>query len=257
MAGDTSKATRAAGGIERAHRAVARVLLVVEGEHVASLERLRAAVDHAADLASLRYSGFRPSDTRRIEKTRHVLAERDTRRTSKATAKAAKAATRAEKRAARLEAAAAKHARKVAREDAAYARSLAKANRSTRKKTATAARERAELAERERAARALLEQAIDHRGAFDPYRIDPWSIDVEPCTGKRYEDFRSSATFKDAYDALAFRPDEHGRTHKPSSKRIRGELARMKRSDWQQELAGCAANLTGHIPVEYDDSVPF
>lgn len=244
---------RAAGELEKAHRAIARVLLVVDGDHVAAIERLRRAVDHAHDNARLQWSGLRRSDVRKLAKTSAVLDKREARQAERAGAKRARVDARAAKAAARAEAATARAARKVARDDARLAKSLGKTNKRRRLELERKRRADALDLARDREARLLIEETTA-RGGFDDHAVDPYAHKLQPCSGKTYEEFRGKATFKDAYDNIAFR---EGSKAKPSRRRIVAERAKMKRAEWARELAGCAAHLVGVVPSHASEEPTF
>ena len=54
-----------------------------------------------------------------------------------------------------------------------------------------------------------------------------------------YDKFRSGWTFKEAYEHLAYRRDDNGRSFSPSKKRIIGEMAKLKREEYERYLEDC------------------
>lgn len=62
----------------------------------------------------------------------------------------------------------------------------------------------------------------------------------QPC-GLPYEKFRAGITYRDAYEALAYRKNDRGETFKPSSKRIVSLMAKMKRQHFERYQEDCAA----------------
>lgn len=71
----------------------------------------------------------------------------------------------------------------------------------------------------------------------------------QPC-GLPYDKFRSGWSFREAYEALAYRKDAQGRTFAPSQGRIKGALSKLKRQEFERYQAECAAG-------EDDTSFPY
>ncbi len=71
--------------------------------------------------------------------------------------------------------------------------------------------------------------------------IHPKEFDVDPCTGTFYEEFKGPSTYKDGYDYLAYRKDEHGDGPKgaPTSRRVANQLSRDKLDAWHENMYGC------------------
>lgn len=222
---------------------------------MAQIERLRRAIDHAAELAGLRWTGTTKSDARRIDKTRRVLDARDERKRTRAAERAAKVAAREEARAAREAAREAKRQARAAREDERLARSLAKTNKRTRKARALEAKRAADARELEREREKLRAQSSDGANLYD---VDPWSFDRNPCTGAKYADYKAGVTFGDAAKVLSFREGSKGR---PSPRKVIAEMARQKRQRWADQLHQCAHDIGGAArriePEIPDDEVPF
>lgn len=71
--------------------------------------------------------------------------------------------------------------------------------------------------------------------------IHPKEFEIDPCTGTFYEEFKGPSTYKDGYDYLAYRKDEHGDGPKgaPTSRRIANQLSRDKLDAWHEHMLGC------------------
>lgn len=70
----------------------------------------------------------------------------------------------------------------------------------------------------------------------------------QPC-GLPHEKFRGSVTYRDAYEALAYRRNEQGQTFKPSSKRIVSMMAKMKRQAFERYQEDCAGAPKPRRPI--------